>query len=86
MHVKITIDRDRDNNINIDDLMLQIRHIMLDKDIRQKDICNITGWSRQAVSNLLACRTPNPSLRVITQLINAIGCKLCIDIVDTNAD
>ncbi len=29
--------------------MLQIQHIMIDKDIRQKDICNITGWSRATV-------------------------------------
>lgn len=67
---------------NIKDIMLQIQHIMLDKGLRQKDICNVTGWSNQTVSNLLACRTPNPSLRVLITLINAIGCTLYIDIVD----
>lgn len=78
MRIDITIDKD--NNIDIDAIMLQIRHIMLNRNIRQKDICNATGWSRQTVSNLLGGRTPNPSLRVIAQLINALGCNLYIGI------
>ena len=30
-------------------LMNTIHHIMIDNDIRQKDISNATGWSRQSV-------------------------------------
>ena len=69
-------------DVNIDDIMIQIKHIMIDKGLRQKDICNKTGWSNQTVSNLLAGRTSNPSLRVITQLVNAVDCRLYLDIRD----
>ena len=66
---------------NIQDIMLQIQHIMIDKDIRQKDICNITGWSRATVSNLLNGRQTNITLDILLSLCNAIGCDLYIDIV-----
>lgn len=66
---------------NIQDIMLQIQHIMIDKDIRQKDICNITGWSRATVSNLLNGRQTNITLDTLLSLCNAIGCDLYIDIV-----
>ena len=65
---------------NVNDIMKQIKHIMIDKGLRQKDICNITGWSRQTVSNLLAGRTPNPGINIIYTLCKAIGCNLYIDI------
>lgn len=54
---------------------------MIDKDIRQKDICNITGWSRATVSNLLNGRQTNITLDTLLSLCNAIGCDLYIDIV-----
>lgn len=71
---------------NLHDLMLQIKHIMLDKDIRQKDICNTTGWSRQMVSNLLACRRDGITLETLAMLCSAIGCDMFIDIVDRDKD
>ena len=65
---------------NINEVMIQIKHIMIDKGLRQKDICNATGWSRQTVSNLLAGRTPNPGINIIHTLCCAIGCSLYINI------
>lgn len=66
----------------IDDVTLAIRHIMLDKDIRQKDICIATGLSKQSISNLLNNRTENITLDTLNKLCKAIGCKLSIDISD----
>ena len=60
--------------------MLQIEHIMLDKDLRQKDICNATGWSKQTVSNLLSCKRDNITLDTLSTLCNAIDCDLIIDV------
>lgn len=65
---------------NINDVMLLIKHKMLDNDITQKDICNATGWTKGTVSNLLNGRTENPSLKVILQLCDAVGCDFIIDI------
>lgn len=67
---------------NIDDVTLAIRHIMLDKDIRQKDICIATGLSKQSISNLLNNRTENITLDTLNKLCKAVGCKLLIDIDD----
>lgn len=64
----------------IDDVTLAIRHIMLDKDIRQKDICIATGLSKQSISNLLNNRTENITLDTLNKLCKAVGCKLSIDI------
>ncbi|MBC5688187.1 helix-turn-helix transcriptional regulator [Mediterraneibacter sp. NSJ-55] len=66
---------------NIEDITLLIKHAMLDKDKRQKDICNSTGWSKGTVSNLLNNRTDNPSLKILLQVCDAIDCDLMIDIV-----
>lgn len=67
-------------NGDISDVTLMLKHAMLDNNVSQKDICNITGWSKGTVSNLLNNRTVNPSLKVILQLCDAIGCDLIIDI------
>lgn len=67
---------------NIDDVTLAIRHIMLDKDIRQKDICISTGLSKQSISNLLNNRTENITLDTLNKLCKAVGCKLSLDISD----
>lgn len=66
----------------IDDVTLAIRHIMLDKDMRQKDICSATGLSKQTISNLLNNRTDNITLDTLNKLCKAVGCKLSIDIED----
>lgn len=73
-------------NGDINEIMKQIKHIMIDKDITQKDICNATNWSKATVSNLLNGRTENPSLKIILQLCNAIGCDFIIDIVPTKKE
>lgn len=65
-------------------IMLQVEHIMLDNDIRQKDISNKTGWSRQTVSNLLACRRDSINIDTLNTLCDAIGCDLIIDIQRRN--
>ena len=69
-------------NGDLEKVMVQLRHIMIDKGLRQKDISNATGWSRQTVSNLLACRRDGITLDTLRILCNAIGCRLCIDIED----
>lgn len=67
-------------NNNIDDIMRQIRHIMIDNDIRQADISNKTGWTRQTVSNLLACRRDSINIDTLARLCDAIDCDLYIEI------
>ena len=69
---------------NVNDIMIMIKHIMLDKDIKQKDICNATGWSKGTVSNLLNGRTANPSLNIILELCRACNCNFLIDIKQDN--
>ena len=69
---------------SINDITKTIKHIMIDNDIRQKDICNATGWSRQTVSNLLNNRTENITLNTLCELCNALGYELYIDIVKKN--
>lgn len=69
---------------NIEQFTLAIKHIMLDKNLKSKDICNATGWSKGTVSNLLNNRTPNPSLRVVLELCRAVDCKMHIDITDND--
>lgn len=64
----------------IDDITLMLRHIMLDKDMRQKDICNATGLSKQTISNLLNNRTDNITFETLDKLCKAMGCKLYIEI------
>lgn len=66
---------------NIADITLMIKHLMLDMDIKQKDLCNATGWTKATVSNLLNNRTENPSLKILLELCNAMNCNLIIDIV-----
>lgn len=65
---------------DVNDIMKLIKHRMIDNDVTQKDICNITGWTKGTVSNLLNGRTENPSLKIILELCNAIGCDFVVDI------
>lgn len=67
---------------DVNEVMKMIKHRMIDNDVTQKDICNVTGWSKGTVSNLLNGKTENPSLKIILQLCDAIGCDFMIDIVD----
>lgn len=63
---------------NIEDITNGIRHIMIDKNLRQKDICNATGLSKQAISNLLNNRTENITLDTLNRLCKALDCSLSI--------
>lgn len=67
-------------NGNVADITLLIKHLMLDMDIKQKDLCNATGWTKATISNLLNNRTVNPSLKILLELCNAMDCELLIDI------
>lgn len=67
---------------NLDTVMTTIKHIMVDKKIKQKDIALRTGLSVQTISNLLACRRDGITLDTLRVLCNAVGCKLYIDISD----
>ena len=68
-------------NGDISEITLMLKHIMLDMDIKQKDLCNATGWTKATISNLLNNRTENPSLKVLLGLCDAMDCDLVIDIV-----
>lgn len=65
-------------NGNIENLILDIKHFMLDNNIKQKDISIKTGWTKGTVSNLLNNRTKSPSITVIYELCIAIGCNVLI--------
>ncbi len=67
-------------NNNIDDLMKQIKHIMIDKDIRQIDVAEKTGQNKATISNLLNCKSKNVTLDTLLMLCNAIDCQLEINI------
>lgn len=67
-------------NGNIDNIMLAIKHIMLDKDLKQKDICNETKLSKQTISNLLNGRTENITFETLDKICKALNCKLYIEI------
>lgn len=66
---------------NIEAIMIKIKHIMIDKNIRQSDIVNKTGLSKGTISNLLNCRSKNITLDTLVTLCSAIGCQLDIDII-----
>lgn len=51
---------------------------MIDKNMRQKDLCNATGLSKQAISNLLNNRTENITLETLDKLCKALGCELSV--------
>lgn len=65
---------------NLDDLMKQIKHIMIDKDIKQIDLAEKTGQNKATISNLLNCKSKNVTLDTLLMLCNAIDCQLEINI------
>lgn len=78
---------------NQDDLILQIKHYMLDNKLKQKDIVVATGLSKQTISNLLNGRSQNMTLDTLFMLLNALDCNLSISLnkkdntsKDTNKD
>ena len=67
-------------NNNIDVLMKQIKHIMIDKDIKQVDIAEKTGQNKATISNLLNCKSKNITVDTLLMLCDAIDCELEINI------
>lgn len=51
---------------------------MLDMDIKQKDLCNATGWTKATISILLNNRTEKPSLKILLELCNGNCKKSCV--------
>lgn len=64
-----------------DKLLLQIKHIMLDKKIKQVDIVNKTGLNKVTISHLLSGKSKNVTLDTLVMLCNAVDCQLEINIV-----
>lgn len=65
---------------NQDDLILQIKHYMLDNNLKQKDIVVRTGLSKQTISNLLNGRSKNMTLDTLFMLLNALDCNLSVSL------
>jgi transcriptional regulator with XRE-family HTH domain len=65
---------------NQDDLILRIKHYMLDNNLKQKDIVVATGLSKQTISNLLNGRSKNMTLDTLFMLLNALDCNLSISL------
>lgn len=65
---------------NQDEIILQIRHYMLDNNLKQKDIVVATGLSKQTISNLLNGRSKNMTLDTLFMLLNALDCNLSISL------
>ena len=73
-------------NDNSDDIFKLIKHIMLDKNIKQVDIANNVGQTKQTISNLLNCKSKNVNLNTLKMLCDAIDCDLIISIVDKDSN
>lgn len=65
---------------NQDELILQIKHYMLDNKLKQKDIVVATGLSKQTISNLLNGRSKNMTLDTLFMLLNALDCDLSVSL------
>lgn len=64
-----------------DKLLLQLKHIMLDKNIKQIDIAGKTGLNKVTVSHLLNGKSKNLTLDTLVMLCNACDCQLDINII-----
>lgn len=69
---------------NIEDITKMIKHIMIDNNIKQKDIVEKSNWTKQTVSNLLNNRTKNIGIDTLKELCDALGYNLCIEIKKSN--
>lgn len=69
------------NGHNIEELMLELKHVMLDRNINITELSKRMHKSKQTVSNLLNGRTENPTLATLLELVVATECKLDISIV-----
>lgn len=62
------------------ELLLEFKHIMLDKNIKQIELAESMHISKQTVSNLLNAKQLNLTLDTLLQISNAIDCDLYIEI------
>ncbi len=72
-------------------IMQDVKKIIIDRDLKQKDIANKMCITKQTISNMLNAKTLNITLDTLLQLCNAIDCDLYIeirqrDITDSNAN
>lgn len=65
---------------NIEDITKMIKHIMIDDNLKQKDIVQKSGWSKQTISNLLNNRTENIGINTLKDLCNSLGYELYIEL------
>lgn len=63
----------------IEDITKLIKHIMIDDGLRQSDIVEKSGWSKQTVSNLLNNRTKNIGINTLNELFSSIGYEMHIE-------
>ena len=70
---------------NQDDLLLCIKHYMLDKNIKQKDIVNVTGLTKATISNTLNGRS-NLTLATLLNITDAIDCQIDINLVSKQSN
>lgn len=78
-----------DKNTKRSDIIKVLNHIMIDKDLKNKDVLPKLGMSKQTVSNMLSpTYRPDSSMTIDTlvTLCHAIGCQLVIDIVPVDAE
>lgn len=83
--MKIVCDKDTKRS----DIIKVINHIMIDKDLKNKDLQPQLGMSKQTVSNVLSpTYRPDSSMTIDTlvTLCQAIGCQLVIDIVPIDSE
>jgi DNA-binding Xre family transcriptional regulator len=68
-------------NNDINEIIKDIKHKMLDNNINNNDIAAIMGKSKQTISNILNGRQPNMTLGTLYELCKAIDCRLDISII-----
>lgn len=68
------------NYNNIEDITTLIKHIMVDEGIKQKDIVEKIGWTKQTVSNILNNHTKNIGIDTLKELCNGLGYDLHIEL------
>lgn len=78
-----------DKNTKRKTIIKALNHIMLDMDIKNKDIIDKLDMSKQTVSNLYSTSyRPDSSMTIDTlyMLCDAIGCQLTLDITPKICD
>lgn len=78
-----------DENTKRETIIKVMRHIMIDNNIKNTDVAEKLGMSKQTVSNLLnPTYRPDSSMTIDTlfMMCQAMGCQLTIDIVPMPRD